>query len=102
MKILEEWQQLLAKISPLYSPKPGFADVVDKSRRAWQEALQEFDIIDSEMTDYVIYKIIAAERHYMALLKQAKRDGVKAWPEDLPRAVQCRDSEVGLVEKVSS
>lgn len=61
-------------------PAPTLAHAVENARRDWQQAIREMDHIDGELTEYVIFKVNAAERRYMALLKQAKREGVTAWP----------------------
>lgn len=47
----------------------------------WQQALKEMDHIDGDLAEYAIFKINAAERRYIALLNQAKREGIRAWPD---------------------
>jgi len=71
-------------------PAPTLAHTVENARRDWQQAIREMDQIDGELTEYVIFKVNAAERRYMALLEQAKREGVTAWP---PPAVAFTVSE---------
>jgi len=61
---------------------PTLLSATERARREWLQALRELDHIDSDLSDYVIFKINAAERHYMTLLKQAKQEGVIAWPAD--------------------
>lgn len=61
------------QVSPLVS-------AIEGARRDWQMALREMDQIDLELSEYVIYKINAAERRYIALLKQAREEGITAWP----------------------
>ncbi|NLI11103.1 DUF2508 family protein [Pelotomaculum propionicicum] len=65
----------------LEGPAPPFlVTAVENARRDWREALRELDHIDRDLDEYVIFKINAAERRYMALLEQARREGVRAWP----------------------
>lgn len=62
------------------SEPPDLVSTIDRARRNWQQALGEFDQVDHDCTDYVIYKINSAERYYMFLLNQARQEGVRAWP----------------------
>lgn len=57
-------------------------EMVEESCLAWQNTLKEFHLGDQEVTDYLIYKINAAERRYMVLLKQARAQKITAWPEE--------------------
>jgi uncharacterized protein YhaN len=58
---------------------------VQNACEEWQQALKEMDYIDGDLAEYVIYKINAAERRYIALLDQARRTGITAWPDmDFP------------------
>ena len=61
-------------------PPPFLVTAVEHARRDWQEALKEMDHIDRDLDEYVIFKVNAAERRYVALLEQARREGVRAWP----------------------
>ncbi|MDF9406994.1 YaaL family protein [Pelotomaculum isophthalicicum JI] len=86
MDILSVIKLLSAKISGLIKKRadmpcePTLMSVIESARRDWQQALKEMNHIDGELSDYVIFKINSAERHYMMLLKQAKQEGVTAWP----------------------
>lgn len=62
-------------------PVPDLVKAVESARRDWQLALKEIDYIDSDLDEYVIFKINSAERRYMALLEQARKEGACAWPE---------------------
>lgn len=53
---------------------------VENARRDWQQAWQEMNYVDSELSDYIIFKINSTERYYMMLLRQAKQEGITAWP----------------------
>lgn len=57
-------------------------EMVEESRLAWKNALREFSLGDREVVDYLIYKVNAAERRYMVLLKQARAAGLTAWPAE--------------------
>lgn len=83
--------QVLARISPLYtgqSPNPDIVDAVHNSLREWKLAESQFNYVEPGMIDYMVFRINAAERHYMALLSMARAQGVKAWPDDLAEAVR--------------
>jgi hypothetical protein len=62
-------------------PVPPLVNAVECARRDWQLALKEINYIDSDLDEYVIFKINSAERRYMALLEQARKEGMNAWPE---------------------
>jgi len=86
MKIMSTLKTLtLGEISRikevLEGPSPhSLVTAVEYARRDWQQALKEMDHIDRDLDEYVIFKINAAERRYIALLEQARKEGVKAWP----------------------
>lgn len=54
---------------------------VQNARDEWRQALKEMDYIDGDLAEYVIFKINAAERRYIALLDQARKEGITAWPD---------------------
>ncbi|MCS5696489.1 DUF2508 family protein [Desulfofundulus thermocisternus] len=92
-RLLAFWQLilkgLLRWLGSFYKRRtPTLVDIIDQARREWQEALKEFHLVDNEMVDYAIFKINTAERRFMALLNQARRSGVTAWPPDLPGPVR--------------
>ena len=73
-------ERALAKISPVYARRPlDMVESVEDARKAWHLAQRELDFIYGEMTDHVIFKINATERRYVALLQQARAEGVAAW-----------------------
>lgn len=59
---------------------PSLVTSVECARRDWQEAVKEMNHIDRDLDEYIIFKVNAAERRYIALLEQAKKEGVRAWP----------------------
>ena len=83
MKIMEElMHRILPKISPLYPRRPELLDNIQDSYREWKLCNDHFRLIDSDLVDYMIYRLNAAERHYMAMIALAKSNGVTAWPAD--------------------
>ncbi|MCL6448473.1 MAG: YaaL family protein [Armatimonadetes bacterium] len=74
----EPW---LVRQSVYRRPKQkGLLEMVDEARLAWQDAFREYSLGDREVVEYLIYKINAAEKRYIVLLKQARAQGVTAWP----------------------
>jgi len=61
-------------------PVPSLVTAVENARRDWQQAVREMNHTDGDMAEHIIYKINAAERRYIALLEQAKKEGITAWP----------------------
>jgi len=74
-------EKLLIRISPL-APKPHqLLDAVNEAKRAWKQALADFNYItDRDLLDFAIHNIKASERRYMALVRRAKEEGLSAWP----------------------
>lgn len=56
-------------------------EAVRNAREEWRQAIREMDYIDGDLAEYVIFKINAAERRYIALLDQARREGITAWSD---------------------
>lgn len=74
-------KNFLLWLTPLCNKKPGLVETVDEARKTWKLALEEFNFISgNDLIDFAIHNIKAAERRYMALLKQARQQGVTAWP----------------------
>ncbi|OPZ73190.1 MAG: hypothetical protein BWY80_00984 [Firmicutes bacterium ADurb.Bin456] len=92
-------KNLLAKTAEYSLPNS-----VEWARQEWQLALKEMNYMDGDLSEYVIYKINAAERRYMALLAQARKEGVTAWapiPAYLPDQGDCPGDETGSVKSTS-
>ncbi|OPX88023.1 MAG: hypothetical protein A4E53_02180 [Pelotomaculum sp. PtaB.Bin104] len=86
-KLIQSWIKDLVnmtrKLLATSAGKPKPHDLVaaaDSARLNWQQAWREFDQVGGNYTDYVIFKINSAERYYMLLLKQARQEGIGAWP----------------------
>jgi len=65
-----------------YPKQMSLLEIIEECRLDWQNALQEFNFGQRDITDYLIYKINAAERRYMALLNQARAQKLTAWPDE--------------------
>lgn len=61
---------------------------VQNAREEWRQAIKEMDYIDGDLAEYAIFKINAAERRYIALLNQARKEGITAWPDTAFSSVQ--------------
>ncbi len=85
---------ILSKISPLYSVCPGkpedreLLEAAQKSLKEWQLAKRQFHHVESHLVEYMIYRLNAAERHFLALITLARTQGVKAWPDSLADPVK--------------
>ena len=91
MKIMEKIRHwILCRLLPDYPGEPQLLNLIHHSFKEWQTAKNQFNFIEPNMIDYVIYRLSAAERHYTALLAQARSEGLKAWPDDL----RCERREV--------
>ncbi|HPZ43612.1 MAG TPA: DUF2508 family protein [Bacillota bacterium] len=82
----------LCRIKDLLDQTTVFSllNAVENARQEWQQSLKEMNYMDSDLSEYIIYKINAAERRYMALLEMARKEGVTAWP---PIPEYCPDQE---------
>ncbi len=88
------WSWLTSRISFLVQVRPGrpdhqyLAEAVQESLREWKLATAQFNFVEPGLIDYMVYRLNASERHYMALLSLAKTNGVKAWPDNLAEPVK--------------
>lgn len=60
---------------------------IEEALSTWREAWNQFNYADREMIDYIIFKLNAAEKHYAALVRCARRLNLTAWPVPLKEAV---------------
>lgn len=52
-------------------------DAVEQARREWHLAQAYFDAVDHpDLVDQAVHRILAAERHYIYLLRQAREKGI--------------------------
>ncbi|MDI3270241.1 MAG: DUF2508 family protein [Bacillota bacterium] len=53
-------------------------DAVEKARREWHLAQAYFDAVDHpDLVEQAVHRILAAERHYIYLLRQAREKGLQ-------------------------
>jgi len=81
-KLKYYWQRFCGLLAEKRPAEQLFAilDSVDESRRSWQAALKEFDLAEKGVIDYSSYKIIASQKRYIYLLRQAQSLGATSWP----------------------
>lgn len=86
----------LCRIKDLLDKTAEFSllNAVEWARQEWQQALKEMNYTDGDLSEYVIYKINAAERRYIALLVQARKEGVTAWPP-IPACLPVQEDRPG-------
>jgi len=100
MKFLEKiYFWILCRVSPHHPAQPDLLTAIQNSLTEWNLSKKQFNFIDPELIDYMVYRLNAAERHYAALLAQAKNQGLKAWPDQLRgeiREVRCERREADL------
>jgi len=100
MKFMEKiklW--VLCRVSPHYPAQPELLTAIENSLNEWNLSKKQFNFINPELIDYMVYRLNAAERHYAALLSQAKDQGLKAWPDGLRseiREVSCEKREAQI------
>lgn len=63
------------------SEKARLAAAVDEARRQWVAARKFFDnVTETDLIDYAVFSIGAAEKRYMFLLDEARKQGVEVDP----------------------
>lgn len=85
------WQWILHNttcMSPRHTEESTLLSTIEDSIKEWQTYKNMFNYADPELTDYMIYRLSAAERHFMILLAKAKVQGLKAWPDNLKEPVK--------------
>lgn len=103
--IKKAWLRLSPRLSFFLPVCPGragcsdLAEAVMESLRDWKLAKEQFNYADPGLIDYMVYRINAAERRFMALLSLAKAQGVKAWPDNLAEPVKTVHWEAGTGDR---
>lgn len=59
---------------------PPLLNELQEALERWETAKIGFDWANSEYTDYAIHKLNASEHMFTTLLREAKKDGLEAWP----------------------
>ena len=71
-------QLVIDEVSSPDASAPDILDSVEHARKDWLTARVYFDnVTDPDLIDHAIYRIEAAEKKYIYLLKQAKSLGVR-------------------------
>lgn len=55
---------------------------IHRAWQTWQDALNMLNFVDPQFLDYAIFHLNASERRFVALLHQARREGLRAWNEE--------------------
>ncbi len=87
--MLKKMADFLLKISSYFFPSEEKAvslqqedcfALVEQARQEWESARDRFDqISDPDLIDHAIYNLEAAERRYIYLLKQARKEGLNLY-----------------------
>ena len=84
MKFMEKVRHWLScRLLVDFPGQPGLLTLIENSYKEWQTAKNQYNFIEPQLIDYMIYRLNAAEKHYTALLAQARAQGLTAWPDDL-------------------
>ncbi|NLI70210.1 MAG: DUF2508 family protein [Firmicutes bacterium] len=81
MRFLIRWAKKLSKHffpreTPAEKEAREFLGIIKKAHQEWEEARNYFDQVnESELVDYAIYAVCAAEKKYVYLYQKAKRQG---------------------------
>ena len=65
---------------------PPLVTRIEQARQDWLNAYSLFNVVpnDPSSVDYTIFLINAYERRYMDLIKQARQDGIRYSPWEVP------------------
>lgn len=67
---------------------------INKTLYEWKNAQNQYNYASPVLIDYMVYRLNATERHYIALLTLAKEKGLKIWPDNLIEPVKNPDFEL--------
>ena len=88
-------------ICPKQQKIDSLLEEAEAARQEWHVALQQINQITcTDMLDHIIYKISSTERRFVAILKQAREEGLTSWPGDLYklRSTQTTALPEGIVQ----
>jgi len=74
-------ERLLLWAKPPHQKPHGLLESVENAKRTWLQALHDLNLVDHIFVDYAVHNINASERRYVALVQQAKKEGLTAWPD---------------------
>ncbi|KJS73104.1 MAG: hypothetical protein JL56_11780 [Desulfotomaculum sp. BICA1-6] len=86
-KIGKYLERLLIWVTPLKKQPPGLIEATNDAKRTWKQALDYLNHIDNTFVDYAVHNINASERRYVALVQQARKEGLTAWPDCISKTV---------------
>lgn len=79
-RYLEPLERLMIRVAPPKKKPPvGLVEAAEDAKRTWKQALNQLNFVDRGFVDYAVHNINAAERRYVALVLQAKKEGLTAW-----------------------
>lgn len=74
-------ERVLRNDPPEPKPLPPLPDVVEQARQEWLSAQSYYNTVsDQDLVDYAVFRMQAAEKKYIYLLKQARHEGVTHFP----------------------
>lgn len=63
------------------APIPALPEAIEQARREWLYAQNYYNSVsETDLVDYAVYLIQAAEKKYMYLMKKARSEGVTFSP----------------------
>ncbi len=81
---------------------PGLVEAAEDAKKAWKQALRDLNLVDKSFIDYAVHNINAAERRYIALLRQARKERLTAWPDYSALAEPANEETEELIQKQTS
>lgn len=91
-------ERFLVWLTPLKKEPPGLDRTIEEAQRAWKQALNNIHFVDNSLIDYAIHNLNATERRYMALIEEAKKERITAWPSDIMEVMEDKTAEVRVGE----
>ncbi|WP_031516713.1 DUF2508 family protein [Desulfofalx alkaliphila] len=82
LRQLREVMEFLNRLMGRQEEGPELFAMIEQAHLDWQHAMQQLDLCDKDMLDYVIHQLQARERRYIALMMQARQEGLVAWTPD--------------------
>lgn len=78
-KQLRELKEYFIQLANKQPEQPELFRMINEAHGEWVQALEQLDNCDPDMLEYVIHEVQAKERRYMALMMQARQEGLTAW-----------------------
>ncbi len=87
-------ERLLIWATPPKKEPLGLVEAANDAKKTWKQALDYLNYTDNTFVDYAVHHINASERRYIALVQQARKEGLTAWPDCLNQTI-LPDSDIG-------